>query len=269
MRGAGNGKAWYVVCCLLRRSYCSSVCLKTSHPLLFVRHEGASSRAPLQPSALYSCIWYPLPSNKSTISANGICSRTCLAAYQVPGYLNTWCSILRQYSSTYNLQHVKTLPVGVRTSIPLFNREDRARSGIDTCNTTGSTGHLLHDVYEYSSMYITLFFFLHLFYYPRTTLALPPGSNSDPGSQSGAVLPPPHYGTCLRSYREKKSAFSSLVDSRRIVLQDEYNTSKRPKCRRLAFLCGFLVWERVRSALSFSIAAPESLILLRISGWLR
>ena len=29
------------------------------------------------------------------------------------------------------------------------------------------------------------FFFLHLMYYPRTTLALPPSSNSDPGSHSG------------------------------------------------------------------------------------
>ena len=33
-----------------------------------------------------------------------------------------------------------------------------------------------------------------------------------------ALLPPPHYGTCLRFYREKKSApFFCLVDSRRIV----------------------------------------------------
>ena len=29
--------------------------------------------------------------------------------------------------------------------------------------------------------------------------------------------PPPHYGTCLPFYREKDSAFSSLVDARRIV----------------------------------------------------
>ena len=62
------------------------------------------------------------------------------------------------------------------------------------------------------------YFFPHPNFYPRITLALPPSlppcSSSDPGSHSGPLLPPPHYGTCLHFYREKNSAFSSLVDSR-------------------------------------------------------
>ena len=66
------------------------------------------------------------------------------------------------------------------------------------------------------------FFLFHRIYYPRTTLALPPSSNSDPGSHSGPSPPPSHQllSTTVRAfilYREKNSAFSSLVDSRRIV----------------------------------------------------
>ena len=34
----------------------------------------------------------------------------------------------------------------------------------------------------------------------------------------GDLLSPPHFDICLAFYREKKSAFSSLVDSRRIAL---------------------------------------------------
>ena len=30
--------------------------------------------------------------------------------------------------------------------------------------------------------------------------------------------PPPHYGTCLHAYREKNSAFFSVVDSRQILV---------------------------------------------------
>ena len=60
------------------------------------------------------------------------------------------------------------------------------------------------------------FFFLHPAC-PRTTLALVPSSNSEPGSHSGPPPPPPHYGTCLYFNCVKNSAFSSLVDSRRIV----------------------------------------------------
>ena len=46
-------------------------------------------------------------------------------------------------------------------------------------------------------------------------LQLPPGRNSDPESHSGHF--PPRDYACLRFYREKSSAFSSLVDSRRNV----------------------------------------------------
>ena len=42
-----------------------------------------------------------------------------------------------------------------------------------------------------------------------------------------ALLPPPHYGTCLHFCREKSTALSSLVDSRRIVLT--HATMKRSR----------------------------------------
>ena len=49
-------------------------------------------------------------------------------------------------------------------------------------------------------------------------LTLPPNIVTQIWSHiAGPPLPPPHYGTCLLFHREKKSAFSSLVDSLRIV----------------------------------------------------
>ena len=71
--------------------------------------------------------------------------------------------------------------------------------------------------YDGSIILFYFIFFFHSIYYPRTTLALLPSSTLDPGSHIGPFLPPPHYGTCLHFYREKNSAFSSLVDSRRIA----------------------------------------------------
>ena len=52
-------------------------------------------------------------------------------------------------------------------------------------------------------------------YYPRTIIALPPSSTSEPGSHSGPSSPlPTVYGTCLHFYREKNSGlFSLAVDS--------------------------------------------------------
>ena len=38
---------------------------------------------------------------------------------------------------------------------------------------------------------VTRFFFYHRIYDPRTTIALPPRSNSDPGSHCGPSSPPP------------------------------------------------------------------------------
>ena len=50
-------------------------------------------------------------------------------------------------------------------------------------------------------------------YFPRATLALPPRSNSDPGSHSGPFSSPPHYGIIpLRFYGENNSAFSPRVE---------------------------------------------------------
>ena len=68
------------------------------------------------------------------------------------------------------------------------------------------------NIYIYS-----LFFFLHHIYFPRTTLSpsLPVVTQSR--SHIAGPPPSPHYGTCLCFYREKKSAFSSLIDWRRIV----------------------------------------------------
>ena len=45
----------------------------------------------------------------------------------------------------------------------------------------------------------------------------PPSSITQIRGHIAGPLPPPHYGTCLNFYREKNSALSSLVDSRRIV----------------------------------------------------
>ena len=75
------------------------------------------------------------------------------------------------------------------------------------------------------SVVLSTFFLLHPIYYPNTIL-LPSRpvvtQIRDPGSHSGgpspSLLPRPNLGTCLHFYRQKISAFSSLVDSRRIVL---------------------------------------------------
>ena len=56
-------------------------------------------------------------------------------------------------------------------------------------------------------------FFSHPIYCDaRTTLALPVVTQIR-GHKAGSP-PRPHYGTCPNFYREKNSAFSSLVDSR-------------------------------------------------------
>ena len=47
-------------------------------------------------------------------------------------------------------------------------------------------------------------------------LSLLPSRNSDPGAHS-RLFSSPHYGSWLAFYREKMSALSSLVDSRRTV----------------------------------------------------
>ena len=66
-------------------------------------------------------------------------------------------------------------------------------------------------------------FFLSFFscipFFPRTTLALFPSSNSNPGSHSGPSSPLlTTIDTCLHFYREEKSVLPFLVDSRRIAL---------------------------------------------------
>ena len=72
--------------------------------------------------------------------------------------------------------------------------------------------YLVHFYFQYCYMS------LHPVYYPRTTLALPPSSNSDPGPHHRG--PSSLFPTTVRIfifYRQKNWAFSSLVDSRRIA----------------------------------------------------
>ena len=72
-----------------------------------------------------------------------------------------------------------------------------------------------------------LFFSIPFIIFARL-FSLPPISsrNSDPGSRSRLFFPPTHYSCSFRAlhfYREKISALSSLVDSRRIVLTHAIN----------------------------------------------
>ena len=57
---------------------------------------------------------------------------------------------------------------------------------------------------------VVLFFFFSCIPYITLALlsrALPPSSNSDPGSYSRFFSPLPTYGACLHFYRENNSAF--------------------------------------------------------------
>ena len=72
-------------------------------------------------------------------------------------------------------------------------------------------------------------FFFHPICYPRSTLALPPSSNSDPGSHSRSSSPLPTTVRAFIFYREKSLEFSSLVDSRPIAHGNK-NTSTCSTC---------------------------------------
>ena len=68
-----------------------------------------------------------------------------------------------------------------------------------------------------------LFFFIFFFLFPSHLLSspfcsLPPSRNSDLGSHNRLFSPLSTTVRALHFYREKNSALSSLVDSRRIVL---------------------------------------------------
>ena len=63
-----------------------------------------------------------------------------------------------------------------------------------------------------------LLIFLHPIYYLPLLFSLPPSLNSDPGSHGRLFFPLSTTVRALHFYREKISALSSLVDSRRIVL---------------------------------------------------
>ena len=57
------------------------------------------------------------------------------------------------------------------------------------------TNYLLVEIIKYT--FLCNIFFLHPIYHPRTILALPPSSNSDPGSHSG---PSSSLPTSARAY---------------------------------------------------------------------
>lgn len=66
---------------------------------------------------------------------------------------------------------------------------------------------------------LTDFGFKFLVFQPIYILCLPSFSRTLPfvGHIAGSSTRPPHYGACLCFFRERSSAFYSLVDSRRIV----------------------------------------------------
>ena len=77
------------------------------------------------------------------------------------------------------------------------------------------------------------FFFPILFIYVRSCLSPPSSRNADPGSHSRLFSPLPTTVRALHFYREKSSALSSLVDSRRIVLTH----ARRSKQLILSYFC--------------------------------
>ena len=106
----------------------------------------------------------------------------------------------------------------------------------DTSPNPGRIGtkHWCHVITQKYSVVYSHTRFLFFFYFPSHLLcspfySLPPSRNSDPGSHNRLFSPPTHYGSCLAylvfCFREKISALSSLVDSRRIVL----NHARRPQ----------------------------------------
>ena len=69
-----------------------------------------------------------------------------------------------------------------------------------------------------SSGLVRSVFFLSIPFIILALFALPPSRNSNPELHNGPSSPLPSYGgTCRYFHRENNSAFSSLVDWRRIV----------------------------------------------------
>ena len=62
-----------------------------------------------------------------------------------------------------------------------------------------------------------MYIFFHAIYYLRPLVLLPLSRNSDPGSHRARLFSTRARALHLNFYREKDSALSSLVDSRRIV----------------------------------------------------
>ena len=95
---------------------------------------------------------------------------------------------------------------------PPQRRRRRARANM-TASTDGES-RLIHSCYCSS---LSLVFLFVPFIIPALLSPSLPVVAQMWGPHSGASSPPPRYGACLRFCREKRSAVSSLVDSRRIV----------------------------------------------------
>ena len=107
--------------------------------------------------------------------------------------------------------------------------------------------HYIHDIMHGfqvklrrpEHIYVEVF----IFFIPCIILTLPPSSNSDPGSHSGPFSPLPTTVHASVFYREKNSAFSFLVDSRRYMYICIYTmpgvactTSAQQHLRKLALV---------------------------------
>ena len=89
-----------------------------------------------------------------------------------------------------------------------------------------------------SAVTLQHFFFFHPIYYPRTTLALPPSSNSDPGSHSGPSSSLPTSACAFISRGE-----SSIFFPRRLASNCTY-----PRCLALsAVIPFFFAFLQIRS----------------------
>ena len=96
----------------------------------------------------------------------------------------------------------------------------RSRGLIPTCfaGVLAAVCTVMRSRYDMIATISTFLFFV-FFFIPFIILALLSPSLAVASQIRDHISgpPPPHYGTCLLFYREKTSAFSSLVDSGRHV----------------------------------------------------
>ena len=89
--------------------------------------------------------------------------------------------------------------------------------------------NIMYPLFFQPYLVLISFFFSHPIHYPRTLLSRSlPVVTQTRGNEAGHLLPPPHYGTCHHFYRDNNSAFSSPVNSRRIVPSYAATRSQQP-----------------------------------------